>query len=285
MRRAVLALVLAAVSAVAVAAPARGAGEPRVAALQVALRATGLYRSSIDGVLGPQTRAAVRHFQRRVGLTADGVAGPRTRRALGRLGRHRLGSRELREGRVGWDVAALQFALAWHGFASGAFDGVLGARTGEAVRGFQHYAGLAEDGVAGPATLRALAGPLPASPLSVAWPIHVQVSSPFGPRGDRFHEGVDLPAATGTPVGAARAGVVTFAARNDGFGNLVVIAHGSGVVTLYAHLSRFSVAPGTHVNTGDVVGRVGSTGHAFGPHLHFEVHVRGAAVDPLTALR
>jgi murein DD-endopeptidase MepM/ murein hydrolase activator NlpD len=190
----------------------------------------------------------------------------------------------LREGRTGWDVAALQFALAWHGFASGDFDGVFGPRTTGAVRGLQHAEGLAEDGVVGPATLRAIRGPLPASPMSLAWPVNSEVSSPFGPRGTRFHEGVDLAAALGTPVGAARGGVVTFADWNDGFGKLVVIAHGSGVVTLYAHLSRFSVSPGKRVSTGDIVGHVGSTGESTGPHLHFEVHVRGAAVDPLTAL-
>ena len=286
MRRTALAVALAVVAvALTAAAPARGEGEAHVAALQVALRAKGMYRSSVDGVLGPRTRAAIRRFQRRAGLVPDGVAGPRTRRAFGRFGRHRLGSRVLRDGASGWDVAALQFSLAWHGFASGTFDGVFGPRTEEAVRGFQHYADLNEDGIAGPATLRALSGPLPASPLGVAWPIHTRVTSPFGPRGDRFHEGVDLAATQGTPVGAAAPGVVTFAASNDGFGNVVVVAHGSGVVTLYAHLSRFEVAPGTHVSTGDVVGLVGATGDATGPHLHFEIHVRGAAIDPLTALR
>jgi peptidoglycan hydrolase-like protein with peptidoglycan-binding domain len=275
---------LLAASALLLAQPALGAGAPHVAALQVALASQGVYGATIDGVLGPKTRAAVRRFQRRAGLSVDGVVGPRTRRALGRLGRHRLGSRVLRRGRVGWDVAALQFALAWHGFAGGAFDGVYGPRTAEAVEGFQRYAGLAVDGIAGRATLRTLAGPLPSSPLSLAWPVDGGVSSGFGPRGRRFHEGLDLSAGKGTLVGAAAGGVVTFADWNDGFGRLVVVAHGSGVVTLYAHLSRFAVTPGTRVSTGDVVGRVGSSGHATGPHLHFEVHLRGAAVNPLTAL-
>ena len=283
MRRAVLALAFVVV-ALAVAPPGRAAGEAHVAALQVALRAQGFYRSSIDGILGPRTRRAVRRFQRRSGLTVDGVVGPRTRRALGRLGRPKLGSRLLRTGRVGWDVAALQFALAWHGFPSGGFDGVFGPRTEDALRRFQRFAGLTEDGVAGPATFGALRGPLPASPNSLAWPVNAPVTSGFGPRGDRFHAGVDLPATVGTPVGAALNGVVTFADWNDGFGNLVVVAHGSGIVTLYAHLSRFSVGLGSHVGTGDIVGRVGSTGRSTGPHLHFEVRVRGASVDPLSVL-
>jgi murein DD-endopeptidase MepM/ murein hydrolase activator NlpD len=263
---------------------ATGAGEPRVAALQVALRAHDVYRAEVDVLLGPKTRAAVRRFQRRSGLAVDGVVGPRTRRALGRLGRPGVGSRSLRRGRVGWDVAALQFSLAWRGFASGPFDGVFGPRTEQAVLDFQRFSGLGQDGVVGPATRRALSGPLPASPLPLAWPIQAEVSSGFGSRGNRFHEGIDLSAALGTPVGAASGGVVTFADWNDGFGNLVVVAHGSGVVTYYAHLSRFSVGPGTRVGTGDVVGRVGSTGRSTGPHLHFEVHVRGAAVDPLSVL-
>ena len=160
MRRAVPALALAfVVVALASAPPGRAAGEAHVAALQVALHAQGFYRSSIDGVYGPRTRTAVRRFQRRAGLTVDGVVGPRTRRALGRLGRPKLGTRVLRRGHVGWDVAALQFALAGHGFPSGNFDGVFGPRTDDAVRRFQRFAGLAEDGIAGRATVGALRGP------------------------------------------------------------------------------------------------------------------------------
>ena len=136
------------------------------AALQVALRAKGLYGGSVDGVAGPGTRAAVRALQARRGLVVDGIAGPRTRRALGRRGRPRLGSRVLTAGARGWDVAGLQFLLARHGFPSGPVDGGLGPRTGAALQRFQAWAGLGADGVAGAATLGR--APAPAAALDPA---------------------------------------------------------------------------------------------------------------------
>lgn len=132
------------------------AADPRVAALQVALRAHGFAPGAVDGVRGPRTLAALRAFQRRSGLAADGVAGPRTRRALGRLGRPPLGSRLLARGAVGWDVSVLQFRLRPYGIASGRLDGRFGPATERAVRRFQRRHGLAADGVVGPATLAAL---------------------------------------------------------------------------------------------------------------------------------
>ena len=104
-------------AALAFAGFAGAGGNPEVAALQVGLRERGLYRGTVDGVLGPGTERAVLRFQRRAGLSADGVPGPRTRKALGRYGKRApLGGRPLLVGMRGWDVAALQFALAWHGF-------------------------------------------------------------------------------------------------------------------------------------------------------------------------
>ena len=140
------------------------AASPRVAALQVALRHHGMYSGTVDGLSGPGTAAAVRRFQARRGLSADGVVGPRTRRAFGTLGRHPIGSRPLRSGMSGWDVAALQFALAAKGFPGGPVDGGFGARTDSAVRRVQAYAGLRADGVAGPATMAVLRRPGPATP-------------------------------------------------------------------------------------------------------------------------
>jgi peptidoglycan hydrolase-like protein with peptidoglycan-binding domain len=269
---------------VAGAGPAQAGGDAGVAALQVALRAKRTYTGPVDGVVGPATAAAIRSFQRRAGLTVDGVVGPRTRKALGRHGKPALGRRLLRRGRVGWDVAALQFLLAWHGFPSGVFDGALGARTDRALRRFQRWAGLAVDGRAGPATFAALRAPPAVSPLRLIRPIAASPTDLFGPRGARFHAGWDYPAASGTPVTAAAAGRVTWSGRHGAYGLLVTVAHSSGVRTLYAHLSRVSVGVGQPVTAGQEVGLVGSTGNSTGPHLHFEVRLRGAAIDPVTAL-
>ena len=104
----------------------------------------------------------------------------------------------------------------------------------------------------------------------------------FGPRGAGFHPGDDFPAPTGTPVHAARGGrVVSAGYYADGYGDRVVIDHGSGVTSIYAHLSSIAVRLGDSVVTGETVGRVGATGFATGPHLHFEVRLRGAAVAPV----
>jgi murein DD-endopeptidase MepM/ murein hydrolase activator NlpD len=273
---------------VALAAPAAvdARGRPSVAALQVTLRARGLYHGTIDGIAGTGTKAAVQRFQRRAQIGVDGVVGPQTRRALGRYARHRYGARMLSFGRTGWDVAALQFALAWHGFPSGPFDGGFGPRTERALRRFQRFAHLGADGVAGPATYRALRRPPAYSPLSFQRPVRAAIGDRFGPRGNWFHAGVDFTAWYGALVHAARGGRVAFAGWNaGGYGYLVVLRHGRGVRTMYAHLSRILVRRGQSVAVGARVGRVGSSGHAFGPHLHFEVRVRGAAVNPLPALR
>ncbi|MFN2627969.1 MAG: peptidoglycan-binding protein [Gaiellaceae bacterium] len=267
------------------AGPARAAGDARIAALQVGLRAHGLYAGPVDGLDGPSTTAGVRSLQRRARIGVDGVPGPRTRRALGRYGRHPLGTRLLAGGMHGWDVAALQFELAWHGFPSGPIDGVFGRRTRGALRRFQRWARLVADGRAGPATLASLADPPPRAPLALAWPVAGILGDRFGPRGDRFHAGIDLIAPYGAPVVAAAPGRVTWAAPRDGWGLLVVVAHADGVRTFYAHLSAVDVQLGSRVWTDTTLGAVGATGDATGPHLHFEVRARGACVDPLTALR
>ena len=129
-------------------------GDPEIAALQVGLRQREFYAGTVDGVLGPGTVSGVRQLQHYARLPVDGVPGPKTKRALGRFGKKpSLGGRILAPGSRGWDVAALQFALAAHGFPSGKLDGHFGASTGKALRKFQRWAGLQADGVVGAAVV------------------------------------------------------------------------------------------------------------------------------------
>jgi peptidoglycan hydrolase-like protein with peptidoglycan-binding domain len=282
LRLTVVLLVLAALALPSFAAASRDAG---LAALQVALHERGLYAGSIDGLKGPATTAGIKRLQRRAGLAVDGVAGPRTRQVLGRFGRHVLGSRLLARGARGWDVAALQFLLAWHGFPSATIDGVLGFHTDRALRRFQHWAGLGQDGVAGASTFAALRREPATCPIALEWPLEAPIGDPFGPRGTRFHAGIDLLAPSGTAVRAAAPGRVAYAGWiAGGWGKLVVVAHTRRVRTMYAHLSAVAVDVGERVRTGSPIGKVGATGNASGPHLHFEVRLDGAAVDPSTAL-
>ena len=113
------------------------------------------------------------------------------------------------------------------------------------------------------------------------WPVAGPVTSGFGVRWGRMHEGIDIAVPSGTPVRAAAAGTVIEAGWVSGYGNLVVVDHGNGIATAYAHNSAFAAAAGRQVAQGEVIAYSGSTGHSTGPHVHFEVRVGGAAVDPL----
>ncbi len=113
-----------------------------------------------------------------------------------------------------------------------------------------------------------------------------RISSAFGVnRGDHAHAGVDFAAPNGTPVLAAAAGRVTSAHYSASAGNMIIVDHGGGLDTRYFHLSRFAVGVGAQVARGQTIGAVGSTGKSTGNHLHFEVRVNGAAVDPVYALQ
>ncbi len=111
------------------------------------------------------------------------------------------------------------------------------------------------------------------------------LTSSFGRRWGRQHAGIDFGAAYGSSIRAVRAGkVIQSGYNNGGYGNLVLIEHSDGVVTAYAHMSKILVHGGT-VNAGEIIGRVGSTGHSTGPHLHFEVRVGGRSINPIPWLR
>jgi murein DD-endopeptidase MepM/ murein hydrolase activator NlpD len=119
------------------------------------------------------------------------------------------------------------------------------------------------------------------SSSGLMWPVNGPITSPFGERWGRMHEGIDIGVGYGTPIQAAAGGTVVYAGWESGYGNFVVIDHGNGLATAYGHQSRIAVSNGESVSQGQVIGYVGCTGHCFGPHLHFEVRVNGSPVDPL----
>jgi murein DD-endopeptidase MepM/ murein hydrolase activator NlpD len=127
------------------------------------------------------------------------------------------------------------------------------------------------------------------SASGLVWPVSGPINSPYGPRclpnGDcSFHPGIDIGASSGTTIKAAAAGTVIYSGWMEGYGNLVVIDHGSGLATAYAHQSSIAAGNGATVAQGQVIGYVGCTGYCFGPHLHFEVRVNGEPVNPLNYL-
>src|SRR5690348_16433656 len=144
-----------AMGVLACAGPA-AAQNPQLAGLQVALSRHALYSGPIDAELGPMTRAAVRSFQSHQGLVPDGIVGPLTRRALGKLGKPLFGTRVIKPGMKGWDVAVLQYLLTRHALLHCAPDGRFGLKTEAAVLRFQHARGLVPDGVVGPETAKRL---------------------------------------------------------------------------------------------------------------------------------
>jgi len=113
-----------------------------------------------------------------------------------------------------------------------------------------------------------------------AWPVQGPVVSGFGPRWGRMHEGIDIAVGTGVPIGASADGTVIVAGWTGGYGQLVVVSHGT-LSTAYAHMSQVNVSVGQRVSRGQTLGAVGCTGHCYGPHVHYEVRVNGAAVNPI----
>jgi murein DD-endopeptidase MepM/ murein hydrolase activator NlpD len=130
---------------------------------------------------------------------------------------------------------------------------------------------------------RASSAATDATPSShgLIWPVSGPVTSPYGYRWGRLHAGIDIGVGYGTPIHAAASGTVVLAGWTGGYGNYTCIDHGGGLATCYAHQSSYAVSAGAHVSQGQVIGYVGSTGHSFGAHLHFEVRINGTPVDPL----
>lgn len=132
----------------------------------------------------------------------------------------------------------------------------------------------------------AAAAPAPHSGLRFAWPARGVITSRFGWRRYRYHHnGIDVAAPAGTPIYAASDGVVEFAGWKGGYGRVVYVRHPDGVTSVYAHASQLLVRAGQRVTRGQAIARVGCTGACTGPHLHFEVHVDGRPVNPITYLR
>lgn len=125
---------------------------------------------------------------------------------------------------------------------------------------------------------------------SALLPVDGVITSRFGRRSDPFHgrsqnhKGIDIAAPKGAPIQPLRPGIVSSAGRRGGFGNVVVIDHGDGLTSLYAHCDKLKVKAGDRVDRGDIIATVGSTGRSTGPHLHLEVHRDGRAIDPAQSL-
>ena len=127
-------------------------------------------------------------------------------------------------------------------------------------------------------------------PVQFMWPVRGPITSPFGMRTDpvtgryQLHSGIDIGADYGVPIQAAADGVVLYAGWYGGYGNAIILDNTSGLSTLYAHCSAMYVSVNQQVQRGQVIGAVGATGYATGPHLHFEIRVNGVPVDPLSRL-
>ena len=124
-------------------------------------------------------------------------------------------------------------------------------------------------------------GPIQAAAGGWIWPVNGTLTSPFGYRWGRMHEGIDISVPEGTPIHAAKSGSVAIAAYTGGYGNYTCVDHGGGLSSCYAHQSSYAVSVGDSVTQGEVIGYSGNTGSSTGPHLHFEIRINGGAVDPL----
>jgi peptidoglycan hydrolase-like protein with peptidoglycan-binding domain len=253
--------------------------DPNVAGLQTALAVKGYYRGPIDGIRGPRTTAALQALQQRFDLPSSAVVGRRTLAALGSLGKPRYGTRALRQGMLGLDVAALQFELRYHGFPNDE-RGSFGRHTQLALMRFQRYAGVPSDGVAGRSTYAALAKPPPVAPKLRPPLAVVQRTTAVG-------NAVELSCPYATPVAASTGGTVVFSAeRARGYGYTVITRDAKGFEVLYGHLARIDVRQGQRVVPGALVGLAGWTGKTRArTSLRLELRLRGAQLAASKAVR
>jgi murein DD-endopeptidase MepM/ murein hydrolase activator NlpD len=273
-------------AAVAAESPANRAIEIREGGLPLRLGSQGdlvahvqaaLHVAS-DGIFGPQTDAAVREYQVSAGLEVDGIVGPATWSSL--FEQASASGAALGGSNIPPEVKQrVEQKLEQAGRELAAEPGA-GTEVGGQVEASPPSTGA-------PTTQPDTTLPTTQTPAgqacgssTISTPVRGTVTSNFGPRWGRNHDGIDISAPTGTAVRAAACGTVSLAGQQSGYGNMVCITHTSQFSTCYAHLSRFGVSNGARVQQGQVIGYVGCTGNCTGPHLHFETRVNGQAQDP-----
>ena len=230
---------------------------------------------SADGIFGVQTDAAVRSYQRSSGLDVDGIVGLAT-----------WGSLFQSQSASGSAIGASNVPPEVKQHVERTLE-----QAGQELAAQGRVQGGGEHGTTTPsAPGDTVSAPAPAptgqacGSSTISSPVNGTVTSNFGPRGGRNHDGLDIAAPTGTPVRAVACGTVSLAGQQSGYGNIVCVTHTSRFSTCYAHLSRFGVSNGAQVRQGQVIGYVGCTGTCTGPHVHFETRVNGQAQNPRTYL-
>ena len=178
----------------------------------------------------------------------------------------------------------------------------MASNDGSYYKSIDRFYALRNTALSGVATQALTSGVHPASTLTdwvhladvpMLWPVMGRVTSSFGERMDpfagdgegEFHRGIDIAAPKGTPIHATGDGVVAKAGWGTGYGREVMLNHGQGITTLYAHMSAIAVVPGETVSRGQVIGYVGNSGHSTGAHVHYEVRINGTAVNPHRYMR